>query len=840
MKAVVMAGGFGTRIQPLTAGLPKPMIPVFNRPMMEYIIRSLKELGVYDIVTLLYFKPDSITSYFGDGSRLGVRMHYVTPDDDFGTAGAVKKAQHLLDERFIVVSGDLITDIKLPEIVGFHEAKNATATITLTSVSDPLQFGVVITDKGGKILRFLEKPGWGEVFSDTINTGIYIFEPEVLNYIPENRNFDFSKDLFPALMSKGMTLYGYNAKGYWRDVGNPDSYRSCMNEIAEGKVKLNIPGTLHKMDDAVCYMGENAEIGKNVVFKGLVALGNNCTLEDGAILEDTSLGDGCTVGKGSNISKSVLWDYARVSEECKITNAVLCHHVVLGKKVESAQGVIIADNTEVGDRVVFDKDVTVWPDKQIESGSIVSSNLIWGDKWKSSIFEGGKVSARTNMELSPEMSAKLGAAFGSILPRGAKVLVGRDYHRASRMLKRAFLGGLLSTGINAVDLKMEAVPVMRYKLSAFGEVGGVYFRQHHIDPTQTEILFFDDNGNALDSGMEKNIERIFFRDNFRRAPHDEVGEIVEQPMVREFYREGMLKMLDLPVLKAARLKVVVNLMNGSTASLLPDILNKIGAEAIILNAYQDEARLSRTLSQKHETERQTSEIARTLDANAGIVIYPSGERFVLITDTGEVIKDDRLLMLMLLLLDKSAKPMSRVYLPVYAPTVMDNRFTNIEIVRGKFTGIKATFLRDFTFSGTIDNLFCFTNHMAHTDAMFASIKLLEMAARTDISLSELYSQLPDYRYYHSVVSCPLDLKGYLMRKMSEEAMDKDASFIDGVKITFKQDTWVHMLPDQYSPNVHLYVEGATPEAADKLHGEYVAMINRWLGGYDKSKEPDSL
>ncbi|MDR2885062.1 MAG: nucleotidyltransferase family protein, partial [Deferribacteraceae bacterium] len=182
-----MAGGFGTRIQPLTASLPKPMIPVYNRPMMEYVIRSLKEIGVNDIIILLYFKPDVIKSYFGDGSSLGVKIQYIVPDDDFGTAGAVKKAEHLIHERFIVVSGDLITDINLREVVGFHEAKNSLSTVTLTSVSDPLQFGVVITDKSGKILRFLEKPGWGEVFSDTINTGIYVFEPSVLNYIPQGR-----------------------------------------------------------------------------------------------------------------------------------------------------------------------------------------------------------------------------------------------------------------------------------------------------------------------------------------------------------------------------------------------------------------------------------------------------------------------------------------------------------------------------------------------------------------------------------------------------------------------------------------------------------------------------
>ncbi|MBQ3033137.1 MAG: nucleotidyltransferase family protein, partial [Deferribacterales bacterium] len=242
MKAVVMAGGFGTRIQPLTTSVPKPMIPVYNKPMMEYIITSLKNAGITEIAVLLYFKPDVIKNHFGDGSSLGVKLHYVVPDDDYGTAGAVKKAEAFLDDRFIVVSGDLVTDFNIPEIIGYHEAKDSKATITLTSVSDPLQFGVVITDSDGKILRFLEKPGWGEVFSDTINTGIYVFEPEILRYIPENKPFDFSKDLFPSIMATGTPIYGYNAKGYWRDVGNPDSYRTSLLEIAEGMVKLPIPG----------------------------------------------------------------------------------------------------------------------------------------------------------------------------------------------------------------------------------------------------------------------------------------------------------------------------------------------------------------------------------------------------------------------------------------------------------------------------------------------------------------------------------------------------------------------------------------------------------------------
>src|SRR5512136_2143450 len=185
MKAVIMAGGFGTRIQPLTSSLPKPMIPLLNRPIMLHIVELLKSYGITDLVMLLYHQPFSIKNFFRDGSEFGVKISYVTPLADMGTAGAVKAAEKFLDERFIIISGDLLTDFNLEKIIRFHEEKKAVATITLTSVKDPLQFGVVITDKEKRITQFLEKPGWGEVISDTINTGIYVFEPDVFRFIPE-------------------------------------------------------------------------------------------------------------------------------------------------------------------------------------------------------------------------------------------------------------------------------------------------------------------------------------------------------------------------------------------------------------------------------------------------------------------------------------------------------------------------------------------------------------------------------------------------------------------------------------------------------------------------------
>ncbi len=240
MKAVIMAGGFGTRLHPLTINMPKPMVPIFNRPIMLHIVDLLKRHGITELIMLLYHQPETIKNFFGDGSEFGVSITYVTPLDDFGTAGAVKAAAKHLDERFVIISGDLLTDFDLSKALDFHEQKQAQATLALTSVADPLQFGVVITDNQGRISQFLEKPDWGEVFSDTINTGIYILEPEVLDLIPVGENYDWSKDVFPAMLAQKTALFGCILKGYWADIGHTDAYLDASRDLCAGKIKVEI------------------------------------------------------------------------------------------------------------------------------------------------------------------------------------------------------------------------------------------------------------------------------------------------------------------------------------------------------------------------------------------------------------------------------------------------------------------------------------------------------------------------------------------------------------------------------------------------------------------------
>ncbi|MEO8322869.1 MAG: NDP-sugar synthase, partial [Actinomycetota bacterium] len=242
MQAVIMAGGEGSRLRPLTSNVPKPMLPVVNRPLMEHIIELLRSHGITDITATVQFLASVIRNYFLDGSDLGVSLSYSTEDVPLGTAGSVLNAKELLSGTFLVISGDALTDLDLTTVVDFHRSKGAAATLVLKRMADPLEFGIVMTSEDGRIERFLEKPTWGQVFTDTINTGIYVLEPEVLDLIPPDQPYDFSSELFPLMLEKGLPLFGYITEGYWTDVGNTETYLRAQADALEGKVAVRLKG----------------------------------------------------------------------------------------------------------------------------------------------------------------------------------------------------------------------------------------------------------------------------------------------------------------------------------------------------------------------------------------------------------------------------------------------------------------------------------------------------------------------------------------------------------------------------------------------------------------------
>ncbi|GIU00297.1 mannose-1-phosphate guanyltransferase [Sulfurovum sp. TSL6] len=832
MKAVVMAGGFGTRIQPLTNSRPKPMLPIMNKPMMEHTMMTLKDLGITEFIVLLYFKPEIIQEHFGDGSDFGIKITYVVPDDDYGTAGAVKLAQeHIGDDNFIIISGDLVTDFDFQKIFDYHEEKKSKLTITLTSVDNPLEFGVVIADEEGKIEKFLEKPSWGEVFSDTINTGIYIIEPEILEYIPKNKNYDFGKDLFPKLMRNGIDLMAGYSEGYWRDVGNPESYRDVYDDILTGKVKFNIDGEITQFSDGVLYSDETYSFDQSIEFVGTVVLGKNVTLKKGVKLNNVVIGDNVTIGKESKIRNTVIWNDVDIHAKAKLDGCVICNDNVIGNNVTANAGMILAEGCEIGQLTKIEKDVTIWPDKKIDDASIVNNSLILGNKYKNSIFVNGTVFGKSNVELSCEMATKLAEAFGAQLPVGSTVLVSRDYHKSSRMLKRAFLGGLLSAGINVIDYRDIPSAVLRCNLSSHDQfIAGVHFRQKTDDPTSTVLTFFDCEGLRINNEMSKKVEKTFFKETFRRVDYSLIGQIRESSHEKEYrvYKEGMIQLVNPHIFKCFDCRVAVDMMHGMASDVFPDILYDVGVENIMFNAHRDEHRLANINALVKQTKEDMYDVINALKLNAGFIIYPYGQRLDIVSDKGVVLGKQDALYVVLLLLNMEAKEAGtkkRVFLPTWAADIV--YFENLVIERGQYANFKAAKLKEYDLVATGEGNFAFTEFSTHRDSMFATLRILEMILHHEIKLSEMIDSLPRFYYKVTKIECRQALKGKMMRMFLADAKGKEASTLDGVKIWLDKNDWILMIPDQYRDHLNLYIQSENDEKGEAILAEYSAKIEKW-------------
>lgn len=826
-----MAGGFGTRIQPLTDARPKPMLPIMNIPMMQHSMQALKARGITEFIVLLFYKPDIIKAHFGDGSALGMSITYIVPDDDYGTAGAVKLAQaHLENDSFIIISGDLVTDFDFDAIFSFHQQKSAKLTITLTPVDNPLQFGVVITNHEDKIEKFLEKPSWGEVFSDTINTGIYIIEPEILDYIPAGKNFDFSKDLFPLLMEQGIDLFGCMQKGYWRDVGNPESYRDVHEDILKGRVSIALPQAKQSYPEGTLYTSGDVTLAKGVEIIGTVVLDDGVHIGENCKLKDCVIGQNSHIGDNSFIRNSVIWDTCTLGNKALLDNSVICDHNSIKKGFSAKAGVIMARSCDIGQLVSIEQDVTIWPEKVIEDASVISHSVVWGSRFKNSIFENGSVIGRSNVELTVEMAGKLAEAYASQLPEGSTIFLSRDHMRSSKMLKRAFLGGILSAGINVEDLRGMPTAVTRHSIATSESmVGGAHISQYMNDPTSTMITFYNEDGLRVTNNMAKNIERAFFRETFRRVDFNQIGDIIEHSRAAECqaYKSAFKAAIMKNGLNCSHRRIAVDMLHGIPSEVFPELLNEIGMDNILLNAYHDEQKLMQINTLLKRSSDDISTIVKSMQMDAGFMIYPNGQQLGIVCNNGNAWEKERALLVVLYLLNLENEK-KRVFLPAWAPDVMDEAFTNLSIERGKYSAFSKAQLQRYDLIATVDGNFAFTEFSLHRDSMYASMKIVDLITRHDITLTEAVQQITPFYYHSSQVACTQAQKGLMMRKFLEASKGKRSAQQDGVKIWEDTHEWILMIPDQYSDHINLFIQSTDKASGEALLQRYNAQITDWL------------
>jgi len=830
MKAVIMAGGFGTRLRPLTTHIPKPLVPIGNVPIMEHTVRLLRRHGFTDVTVLLYFLPETITSHFGDGSRWGVRMSYVTPTADLGTAGAVKFAVGELGEPVLVISGDVLTDFDLAEAARFHHDRRAEATMVLTRVEMPLAYGIVITDDAGRITRFLEKPAWGEVFSDTINTGIYLLEPTAFGAIPGGRPYDFGKELFPALLASGRSLWGYVAKGYWKDVGDFAEYRAAHLDLLQGRIAVEVPGTRSEGSGHVVWLDEGARVDYTAKLSGSVIVGRGAQVAPGARLTNSVIGPGSVIHAGADVEGSVLWDGVEVGPGAVVKEAIVGRKTVIRANAFLSEGVVIGDFCRIGEASVVKANAKVWPYKEVEDGATLAMSLVWGERWSRSIFGRYGVSGLANIEISPDFAAKLGAAFGATLGKRRVVITSRDHHKASRMINRALMAGLLSVGVDVQDLGLAPVPVVRYQVPALGLAGGTHVRKSPYDPQLLDIKFFDHRGLECSPDREKAVERLFFMEDFHRASMDETGVLSFPHAGMDRYRDGLLKTVDPDMVRKAGLRMVLDYAFGSASSIFPGILGALGVEVIALNAYLDESRISKTAEEFQRSLQQLSNIVRTLGADLGVLLDTGGEKVFLVDEKGEVLAGDLALALVALLVMRT-QPVGRIVVPVTASRAMEQLAAEhgFQLTRSRGTPralTEAALAPDVALVGEEMGGLIFPKFQPAFDGMAAVVRILEMMARLEVRLHQLTRAVPESHIARGEVPCPDERKGTVMRRLIESTKGEAVDLIEGVRVR-RGEEWVAAIPDADRACFHIVAEGLDGERARALVEEFRDRIVGW-------------
>ena len=805
MKAVIMAGGEGTRLRPLTCSRPKPMVPVANRPVMEHIVELLKKHNISNIAATLQYMPDQIRNYFGDGLSFGVNMRYYVEEKPLGTAGSVKNAEQFLDDTFLVISGDALTDIDLGKVVTFHKNNNAMATLVLKKVDIPLEYGVVVTAEDGRITRFLEKPSWGEVFSDTVNTGIYILSPEIFGYIKENEVFDFSKDLFPVLLKENKPLYGYVTEDYWCDIGDLGAYVQAHADVLTGRARISLPGKEYVKG---VWVGDGTVIDSGVRLTGPCILGSGCRIREGTEIGKFSvIGDNNILAGRCGIKRSIVWKNCTINAGVQLRGAIICDHVHLKQGVCAYEQSIVGDYSLVGERAIIRPNVKIWPDKLIGQGAEVNANLVWGSKTGRQIFGNRGVAGEINTDITPEFAARLGAAYGAVNGNRGALGVSCDDSAAALMIKNAFISGLLSAGIGISDFNRLLLPAARSAVRFCRLNGGVYISTCSQARTRLIIDFLDKRGSNIDRNMERKIENAFVRDDFNRCEGDCLKGVKEVQGFHDFYLKNIINGV-----KSAKLnyRIVLHTHSDFASRTITDLLAELGCTAEPWASDPEQPQGVGSFCNHVRNGR----------FDAGVSIEESCEKLLLVDSKGRLVTEDMFIALISLVLFKTIRGRT-VVVPVTASRVVDKMAdeyqgsvirtkTSPRDIMGRLLGkdAKEELLEQFTM---------------HFDAIAGLVKLLDFMTINQLSLSELVDMIPEIHMHRREVECGWDAKGKVIRRIIQEHSGERVETLEGVKV-YSDDGWVLVLPDAEKPVCRVIGESASAEFAEELTNIYARKV----------------
>lgn len=770
MKAVIMAGGEGTRLRPLTCDIPKPMVSLLGKPVLEYTVELLKKYGIHDMAFTLMYLPQKIMNYFGDGENHQVHIDYYLEKSPLGTAGSVKNAAENQTETFLVMSGDALTDLNLEKLIAFHHQKKAKVTMALKPVKTPLDYGVVIMGSEGYVEKFVEKPSWSEVFSDLVNTGIYVMEPDVLNYIPEDRTFDFAKDLFPLLMEQKDQIAGYIMEDYWCDIGSIDTYLKAHEDVLSGACKAEIPGK----NIGGIYVQDGAQISSSAVLQPPIFVGKNAVLDDGASLGMySSIGNGVYVGKNANIKRSVILEGVHFGQSAKASRAVVCAQTVVEKSVR------LFEQSIVGQKCILERNATVgprvkiWPDKWIERESYVGQNIVFGKGKKSRLFEHSQMVMNLNEYYSVEDLAKMGSAIAKLAGDG-KFLIGFDGSSQSSAVAGLIANGALLGGCKTFLIKNSFAPVLAVSVSNFNMAIGAFVKK--CGELNFQITFYGRDGKYLTPVELKALGSYYGGIGMEKLPLPQVDEVREIDNFFNFYLYSLKEEVDVDTLKKAVPKVGLGKATVQAEEYLRKALEFVGIQVA-----------------EEEKERPICRVENYDDLSRG--------KLTLAGHTIDMANRDYFISLLLMNLEK----IDTLYIPFgYPRQILEyGRKKNkmlVESRRSDLIGLESLL-----------------QYRLQTDFVYMTIYTLGMFVKNQEAVLHCLEQLDDIQMKTEQINCGYKDFGKVLKGISAWQDAKKCQ--EGVEFQ-EADGYVYICPNGLEPKIDIKIESMNAEFSREIFDFY--------------------
>lgn len=827
MKAVIMAGGAGTRLRPLTMATPKPLLPVAERPMVEHLARLLLRHNIDEAVVTVHYMAPMVRSEMGDGSELGMKLAYVTEPRPVGTAGSVKMAEAMLqDETFIVVSGDGLTDIDLTALIDFHRERRAMVTVCLSRRDNPLGLGIVVTDEEGRVTRFMEKPGWGQVFTNTVNTGIYVMEPEVLDHIKADEDLDWSADIFPALLAAGEPIYGYTAAGYWEDVGTIEAYRRVQIDALSGVVNVDIPG--HEVSPGV-WIGSDVDIDPSAHLTGPLVLGDNVRIGAGARIDPYSaIGRHSIVDQQAHVERSVLLDNVYVGAGAQLRGCVIGQGSEVLDRARIDEGSSVGDECRVGEEAVVTNSADVFPHKTIDAGVLVSDSVVWESQTGRPFLTGRHLAGTVNLDVTPEGVARLAGAYASLLPKRASVAVGRDHAVATAPVALVLEGALAACGMDVAVVGTTPTPVLRNAV-ARSHQGGVMVRTAPGRPDQVELLLIDANGRDLDPRRRQELQRILERHDTRRPLPGEVGSVAGALETVENYVTSVLAATDVSGIEGAGLRIVVDTANGTCAAVLPTLMASLDVDMLAVNTRMTPAKPTETQEERTAALDRLGLMVASSRAALGLRLDPTGDRLSIVDETGRVLSDDRALLVVLDLIAAERRS-GTVALPVTTTRVAEQvtSFHGVQVLWTP-TGPQALSAaagagHDLILAGDGNGGFVIPAVGGSPDAMAALVQILGLVARTRLTLRQIDTRIPATILLKESIPTPWAKKAVVMASVRDQASAIPLDETEGIRLLISDDSWVLIAPDPEEAAVRMWVEAPGQAAAQSLAQQWREVV----------------